>query len=231
MIIQTSKQTIEWDFPENTSCVGMKISGGLDSAISLYMLCKYITDEGKSISIVPITTNDWKKPYQVNFSTKVLSWMKKEFPDVEFLPHETRQLEHGENYVQGQKEHNWSVLREYHNKEQPIDFLVNGINRKPSDEDVEAFHGDGPPDDRSPGQNTWGYSPYVKSDKPWSFRPIINFDKKGVAELYEKFNLMDTLFNETRSCEHWDKEKTNNFTTHCGECWWCDERKWGFGKL
>ena len=55
----------------------------------------------------------------------------------------------------------------------------------------------------------------------------INIDKKGVAELYDYFGLMDTLFPLTRSCEDW----TDDFSAHCGKCWFCLERLWGFGKL
>jgi 7-cyano-7-deazaguanine synthase in queuosine biosynthesis len=35
------------------------------------------------------------------------------------------------------------------------------------------------------------------------------------------------IFPITRSCESW----TNDFSKHCGECWWCKEREWGFGRL
>jgi 7-cyano-7-deazaguanine synthase in queuosine biosynthesis len=60
------------------------------------------------------------------------------------------------------------------------------------------------------------------------YRPFANLDKKGIAELYEHFNLMDTLFPITKSCE----AKTYDWTTpHCGTCWWCHERQWGFGRL
>ena len=61
-----------------------------------------------------------------------------------------------------------------------------------------------------------------------SFRPFTNIDKRGIAELYEHFGLMDTLFPLTKSCEgftpSWD-------SPHCGKCWWCLERQWGFGRL
>jgi 7-cyano-7-deazaguanine synthase in queuosine biosynthesis len=57
-------------------------------------------------------------------------------------------------------------------------------------------------------------------------RPFRNIDKKGIAELYEKFGLLDTLFPITRSCEL----TTTDFSEHCGTCWFCEERKWGFGR-
>lgn len=60
-------------------------------------------------------------------------------------------------------------------------------------------------------------------------RPFADKDKKVVAELYNKYNLTDTLFALTRSCESFEFDET--FSEHCGKCWWCKERKWAFGKL
>jgi len=57
------------------------------------------------------------------------------------------------------------------------------------------------------------------------YMPFINEDKKNTAKLYEEFNLMETLFPLTLSCTD---SKTLD---HCDACWWCEERKWGFGKL
>ena len=55
----------------------------------------------------------------------------------------------------------------------------------------------------------------------------INMDKKDLALIYKEHNLLSTLFPITRSCV----TETMNFDAHCGECWWCKERIWAFGKL
>jgi len=58
-------------------------------------------------------------------------------------------------------------------------------------------------------------------------RPMINIDKQGVCEIYSTLNVND-LFSITRSCE----DITTNFHHgHCGDCWFCRERLWGFNKL
>lgn len=59
------------------------------------------------------------------------------------------------------------------------------------------------------------------------FRPLRNINKQGVRELYETYGLMDTLFPLTRSCE----EESDNPDWHCGSCWMCQERIWGFGRV
>lgn len=60
----------------------------------------------------------------------------------------------------------------------------------------------------------------------WSKRPFFNMNKKDIAKMYEDEGLMDTLWPVTRSCESETMSEG-----HCGECWWCQERLWAFGKL
>tara|TARA_A100001388_G_scaffold243347_1_gene200607 strand:+ start:419 stop:1108 length:690 start_codon:yes stop_codon:yes gene_type:complete len=229
MIIELSNKSVEWNFPEDYKYIVMKISGGLDSAICFYMLCKYIREERKDLSVIPMTHNDWKKPYQVKWSKKIIEWMKKEFPDVTIHEHETSQLEHGMDYIKGQVRDKRAILKRLHSEGRPASVTIHGQTMMPDAKVQEDWlNGDwtGPNSDdgRDKIQDPW---------KPeWNmFRPIINLNKKEVAELYQKFNLQDTLFNQTRSCENPSAEITQNFETHCGECWWCKEREWGFGKI
>ena len=226
MIIELSNKSVEWNFPEDYKYIVMKISGGLDSAICFYMLCKYIREERKDLSVIPMTHNDWKKPYQVKWSKKIIEWMKKEFPDVTIHEHETSQLEHGMDYIKGQARDKRAILKRLHSEGRPASVTIHGQNMMPDAKVQEDWHWGGPnsDDERDKIQDPW---------KPeWHmFRPIINLNKKEVAELYQKFNLQDTLFNQTRSCENSSAEITQNFETHCGECWWCKEREWGFGKI
>ena len=69
------------------------------------------------------------------------------------------------------------------------------------------------------------------------YHPFINIDKIGIRKLYDIFGIRETLFPYTRSCY---LESTNldfegvhalSSTRHCDRCWWCEERKWAFGKL
>lgn len=58
--------------------------------------------------------------------------------------------------------------------------------------------------------------------------PFTNLNKQDIANLYDTYNLRDVLFPITRSCE--SIGDTSN-KKHCGKCWWCEERVWGFGSL
>ena len=67
------------------------------------------------------------------------------------------------------------------------------------------------------------------------YMPWANTNKKGIAEMYRDENLIDSLLPVTRSCE-WDPTcdyydmigAVDPKLGHCGECWWCKEREWGF---
>ena len=56
---------------------------------------------------------------------------------------------------------------------------------------------------------------------PW----ITNLPKKEIAKLYKILDI-ENLYSMTRSCE-----SLTVLDAHCGECWWCKERMWAFGKL
>lgn len=55
--------------------------------------------------------------------------------------------------------------------------------------------------------------------------PFINLTKKDIFNIYEKLNILDSLFPVTFSCESDD-----DVIEHCGKCWWCEERYWAFGR-
>ena len=65
--------------------------------------------------------------------------------------------------------------------------------------------------------------PVCSKNKHW---PFINIDKSRISNMYRELDITDRLFPLTRSCESTDISRG-----HCGKCWWCEERQWGFGRL
>ena len=59
--------------------------------------------------------------------------------------------------------------------------------------------------------------------------PFMFLTKEFVANLYKKYDLLDSLLPYTRSCEGLIKS-TKFFKETCQTCWWCRERKWAFAK-
>jgi len=67
---------------------------------------------------------------------------------------------------------------------------------------------------------------------PWIYTPWLTHNKKVIAKIYEDQQLLKSLFPLTYSCEWYPRDgKPNLGMEHCGECWWCEERKWAFGRL
>lgn len=214
MIIEHSQQNIEFYERPHTKKVLWKVSGGADSAMIGYMLTKFVSEERPDITIIPITTSHYGKPYQIEYAEKVIGFMKQTFGEQFFGKHYTNEMneEINEDYTVAQKRLYDLVL-----SIENFQSSYTGITINPPENELDPFGG--PVDNRSSDKTH-----AVRNGDSW--RHFANIDKKGVAELYNKFGLMDTLYPLTRSCEEW----THDFSEHCGECWFCKERYWGFGR-
>lgn len=219
MQIKNSQQDLIFDLPNYYKSIGIKISGGADSAIIALALCRYVKEERPDMRIVPITVNHEGKAYQEQFSKGVIKHLQAIEGDL-FDEHEVGYCSEGPQYVISQD----NLVSQLY-RDGIIDCHYVGITKNPSDDVMQTMSNgrDGVDLDRTPGEQLKA----TVNGTNTSFKPLVNIDKKGVAELYETLGVMDTLFPLTRSCENF----TDDFSHHCGECWWCKERHWGFGRL
>jgi len=222
MIFKNSQQDIDFSehIPLDMKNIGIKLSGGADSAIVCYMLAKYAMAERPDITIHAITGVADGKAYQKIFAERIMSKVS-ELTGIVFGTHYYANVktDSSKNYVLGQST---LVKSLYENK--LIDMHLAGITANPTAEEAPILYTDIeklPSDDRS----KTAVLRNIKEGR--SFCPLLNIDKRGVAEFYTTLGVLDELFPITRSCEDF----TDDFTTHCGECWFCKERQWGFGKL
>jgi hypothetical protein len=80
------------------------------------------------------------------------------------------------------------------------------------------------------------YSGYrlIKDPDPrsglYQCNPFKDLNKKHISQMYMEMGLIESLYPLTYSCEGYP-EWNDNYQKHCGRCWWCKEREWGFGKL
>ena len=219
MIVKTSQDTIKINVDPSQTKIGIKLSGGLDSAIVAYLLCKYIHEERPDCTLIPFTVIHSFKPYNLWFASKVKWWLKEHFPTVQWHKEHFTIHSNGGDYNERMEE-----LQEDLKKKNIIDCKFSGVTANPPLEVYKQWSPNDSHDEPTPGRDR------EQELKDTSFgRILVNIDKKGVAELYKKFGLMDTLFNVTRTCE--ETELDPSVTPHCGKCWWCEERRWGFGKL
>jgi len=218
MIVPNSQQKIEIYLGPHVKGVGLKISGGADSAIVGYMLSKYVKEYRPDIKIYPITVNHEGKAYQEQYAKGIVEYYKSVFGDIYGKHYIDRNMT-SDTYV--------SVQQELVDSLYPKDIIQAhfvGITKNPPKEVMDTLmkgHG-GPADDRNIQD---GLKPTTRHNH--IYFPLINIDKKGVKELYDYFGVLDTLFPITRSCESF----TEDFTSHCETgCWFCLERYWGFGR-
>jgi hypothetical protein len=227
MIVPTSQGNIEIEMPylipgheeinlklENV-CVRM--SGGADSTILAYILSIYKRDFRPDINLYALTCVNAKKPYQEDYAKKVI-YKIQELTGIEFSKHLVAYIP-GVNYAKEQGIESDKFMEEYN-----IGLHFNGETENPplDAEKNWVFRGGG----RDPSRDGKGSNKSMRIGR----KPLRNIDKKGVKELYDYFNITDVLFPITRSCEmQIDNKRFKSFDEHCGECWFCLERLWGFG--
>jgi hypothetical protein len=193
--------------------VGILVSGGTDSAVLLYLLLSKYNSKIHifSTSAGPRKEVDMKHCLDVvRTCTNITSnW----------------NVEHHITYTEGYAGPAIFDLAHKYVEEERIRWLFTGITKNPP-YDVQAKWKDKQPalalDGRDPDEirDPFRHSEHRKI-YPWT-----NFDKRDIAQLYQKHNLTDTLFPVTRSCVN-----IHTGDVHCGECWWCNEREWAFGRL
>ena len=232
MIVDTSQEQIVINpdasgYPKNN--IGIKLSGGADSSILCYMLYKHAVEHNKTL--VPMTVIHGLKPTNLIYARKVYWWMVKHFGVNVWHKEHFTSHSHGPDYTTVSEN-----LEDRLFANGTVDIMYSGITANPPREVWLKFKGVGDggtdtdlsvpgglPDSRDrtdkPKQTVFGNKVF----------PFKNIDKKGIAELYDHFNVTDTLFPITRTCEDYSNDPEE--VPHCGECVWCQERLWGFGKL
>lgn len=202
--------------PNNINTVGLKISGGADSSLTAYLISKYIIDNNLKIKVIPITIIEEAAPFQESFSKNVIKIIEN-LHNFKFEEHKIYHHKSDTDKIQVMRDIEES-LRDV------VDLIISGTTQYPKDIDFNTFGGNqfdgtGPSDNRI-GQFTTMWD-------NWVYTPLINLDKRDIANIYKEHNLMDVLFPYTRSCV----SPTKDFSKHCEKCWWCKERLWAFGTL
>jgi hypothetical protein len=221
--VPTSQGNVIIDIPDINEAfkrpnknVGIKVSGGADSAIMAYMLAIYARDYKPHLSIFPITSENPIKPYQIIFAKRVIAKIE-DLTNFKFGEHYTDILPGIDDYGVEQSK---IITNLYLTNKVDCHFM--GETRNPPLEVMAKWPvGAGAmPPERNVDQP-------VADLRKKSFRPLRTFHKQSIRELYEYFGVIDTLFPVTRSCE----DITTDFTAHCNTCCFCFERQWGFGRL
>lgn len=217
--VQRHNREVKIHIPGHLTNVGIKMSGGTSSSLIAYMLCQYKKTHRPDIKIFPMTLMINVKPYQIEYTKDIISWLQDD-TGVSMEPLTTG-IGNDFNSVERQEK----LVRSTYEKNNLHCHFV-GLVKNPPDDCFEFEDNNENPGRKSLDNNS-EHQEYQEVPSFKSFRPFANIDKKGVAELYESLHLTNSLFPITRSCESW----TRDISKHCGKCWWCSQRKWGFGRI
>ncbi len=200
--------------------VGIMVSGGADSAILLYHLMKHSKDK---IHIFSLGNND-KRRLNLSVATQVVEKCIQLTGNIN--------IEHHINYCETQTLNSLLVMPKQFIEEKRIKIVYSGVTSNPPKKVLDTFKLKSLELDRDPNVER----DVLSVDDIW-YSPWTNIDKKIIASMFKEENLIETLFSITRSCAY---DPTHHYFIenvkdpgygHCGECWWCEERYWAFGRL
>lgn len=195
--------------------VGACVSGGADSALMLYFLLKYAENTVHVFSFA----SQQKKLINPKASIDVIAKCAELTNNYNFQQHIV--------YQEMQTRENLFLLPKQYMDLGITEYTYTGITKNPPKLVTDSF--------KNPDTENDVRSPSVIRDsfEGKYYRPWTNIDKQQLAAIYKEYNLMETLFPLTRSCEYINQEiplHINPKQQHCENCWWCEERFWGFGK-
>jgi hypothetical protein len=215
--------------------IGISLSGGADSALLAYLICKNVS----TTTDIHITNQIrmWKtRPWQGPVVDGVIDWLENKF-DNNFTVHKNLvppELEEPTDYLikdeyGKMKSGNRIILRshnEYIAHQYNLDALYGGVNMNP---DISI---PGEMEERNQGV----LDPHFVHNGVDICHPFVYTKKDWIIRQYYENDIVD-LLNLTRSCE--GEFEGLDYTTYtpgqhvpeCGECFWCKERQWGIDNV
>lgn len=211
--IKTYNITDTIEFKIFPGTIGVCVSGGADSALLLYFILKY---SNVPIHIFSVAAKD-KKMRNTRAAINVIAKCAELTQNYNFVHH----IE----YVTSQTKENLFKLPNLYFNKNIIDMIYTGVTKNPPKHITDNFTLETlENDERDPDvvRAVSGSNWYI----PWT-----NLNKQDLCSIYTKYNLIESLFPLTRSCEWINHDWPDPNEGHCGKCWWCEERMWGFGRL
>lgn len=183
--------------------LGISFSGGADSSLVLYMLMR---DHPGEITI--FTTSCDRTPKHIEAVMRVYNKCKE-------LTGHTNSTLINTHIIGSKNKDNLFITPMQYLKEGKLDYVYTGLTANPP---IKLNHEEQKVQHREERRKK-------NIDDNNFYLPFVNENKQTIAILYEEFNLVESLFPLTFSCV------ASQTLDHCNACWWCEERKWGFGKL
>jgi hypothetical protein len=231
---------VEIEILETHNRIGINFSGGADSAMIMYLTCLLIEQNDLyHKTIVPLTGIELNRPFNADAAEDILKIIKETFPRVKFAKHELFEYSvskniHGPMRSKIKAEAHQKVERSlFHSNK--IDVIYAGVSRNPPWKNLPEDHvlrqsREKNRDSDDGDLKKWRKNTGILRQDGLHLNyhtPLYNHTKKKVAELYNKYSLINSIFPLTNSCIG-QAEDTKFFTTPCKLCWWCAEKYWAF---
>ena len=249
-VLLTNINGLDIPFNTNWKKIGVNLSGGADSALLTYLLCKIISDNNLSTKVDVITyTRCWRsRPWQGHISLQVFEKLKSMFPDIiqdrhtAFIPPE---LEHGVigNIVNDRSGDQIIVgsFNGYIAWEKNFDAVFNATSKNYDESRTDRMLNRDK--DAENGKLTDLWRNYNSAEVNFCY-PFKFVKKEWIIANYYLHNILD-LLSLTRSCEgdinmheiikHYCEDFTKYvpgmYIPECQDCWWCKEREWAHSRV
>ena len=189
--------------------IGVLVSGGADSAITLYKIAKSLPEK----NIIPITyVEKYMTEGILATAPKVVEYCKSRFDNIS-----SHIITHIDVHVKD-KSHTIHIKNLELYEEGVIDFLITGRTANPP---VEYMEENNMMTKRQPERdsdsNVW-QNEHIHGKR--LYKPFSGMDKKQIWKFYQEEGVED-LWDLTGSC-------VRTYPA-CGECWWCKEREYARG--
>tara|TARA_B100000809_G_C15094882_1_gene514625 strand:+ start:1093 stop:1773 length:681 start_codon:yes stop_codon:yes gene_type:complete len=206
--------------------IGISVSGGADSVALLYILLNHSPHKEFHVYTAIENTKDFRLAAGPGVSTIIANILQRN--GHRNIHHHITQYNNTGNTFDPVKIYS----KAFDDIEAGIITCVySGVTASPPLEVAEGFYDKRFDDDENMVKETESRLPEQNLPTKMGdvYMPFRNYDKMKIAEIYKTYDLITWLFPLTFSCEDTDNQLNN--LTHCGECWWCNERMWAFGRL
>lgn len=223
--------------------IAVNVSGGADSCLLTFLLCKHIEENNLDCKVDIITHQRvWTvRPWAGPVSVEVYNKLKERYPNIigdrltNYIPPE---LEHSTlgNIVED-RSGDQIIVQSYNDfiaAQNDYNAVFNATTKNPSM--------DVPTEDRMRNRDhqAFGLNEFVcLYFNYWQCMPFIATEKDWVIKQYRDLDILD-FYTTTRSCEGdgrdggpllgkdywWYKYNMDQPVETCGKCFWCVERKW-----
>jgi hypothetical protein len=206
------------------------VSGGADSAFCLWFHAHYVMERGLDVTFNVYSDYNSYKNGIYNTTPKVtgpknflrvVKYVRDMFPDMKFGEHRCEPNDFKKEGIADRREYKQA---EFKKDRGVIPITITGGTMAPPLKIQEIFE-----------MLDYPKVDHFNRDRlvPKTKAPFQMVAKDTLARLYKKYNIID-LFELTDSCIYQKMSYTHDRTkpefSPCGDCWWCRERFWAFGK-